>query len=276
MFKMTIRARKVKNWSSVSLTTSSQTQSTEIVQPLGDIIGFQWDLTAVATGTLSSANTLLSAIESVVITDGQGRTLFDGVGEDLARVGLWVSKGGKYVTPAAISTTSQSWTAQINFPVKLADQNVKVQVTFAPYSDLASSGATGGTVSLTLRAIYGVLRDKAQTMRMYKSTQSVSSGDNSLGSQLPTVSNVNAMAFTVGTEGNITDISLSYDGSVTDISKVGVNYLKDAENDIYISGHQTGMFEFPITPFDVDASKTQLNFNMSSSDTIVIYLFTLE
>lgn len=273
---MTIRARKVKNWSSVSLTTSSQTQSTEIVQPLGDIIGFQWDLTAVATGTLSSANTLLSAIESVVITDGQGRTLFDGVGEDLARVGLWVSKGGKYVTPATISTTSQSWTAQINFPVKLADQNVKVQVTFAPYSDLASSGATGGTVSLTLRAIYGVLRDKAQTMRMYKSTQSVSSGDNSLGSQLPTVSNVNAMAFTVGTEGNITDISLSYDGSVTDISKVGVNYLKDAENDIYISGHQTGMFEFPITPFDVDASKTQLNFNMSSSDTIVIYLFTLE
>ena len=273
---MGIRTRTVKTWSSVSLTSSSQTESTETVQPLGDIIGFQFDLTAKAAGTLTGANTLLAAIDTVTITDGSGQTIFDGTGEDLARAGLWLSRGGKYVSPSTITTSDQTWNAQLNLPIKLSDQNVKVQVSFAPYSDLAASGANGGTVSLTLRAIYDSLGKDARTMRMYKVASSVASGDNALGSQLPNVGNVGVMAFTVGTESNISNFSLSYDGTVTDISKASTLYVEEWENDIYISGHQTGLFELPIKPFSVSPAKTRFDFSMSGSDTITTYLFSVE
>jgi|GEM_PF-3146384 len=266
------KTRTLKEYSSIALTASDVTQSTEIIEPLGDITGIDIDLSLTMVGTLVGAQPMTKAIKRLTITDKSGAPIIDVLGSDIDKLYQILNSKGHYVSVSNASTSATTYQATLNVPMKVANQPCKVQVVFAPYSDLATSGATGGTATLKLRFWYGAA---PYTMRIYKRTLSVASGDNNLGIQLVDGKQTIAMAFTIGTESNINNITFSTDGRVDEYSKMPLQQLTDLEKQQLVSGHTTGLFNMFIDPFVCDISKTKLAVNSAGADTMNMYQVAL-
>jgi len=265
-----LSARNIVSYSSVSLSTSA-TQESQVIVPVVkglDIIGFDLQLSVTATGTLSSAKNVLYAIQRLAIVDKSGSPVMDVAGSDLNKLVYWLSPRGTYQTPAtSTQNTAETFESRLNLPIKYADQVAYVQVTFAPYSALATSGCTGATVSLGMGAYYGMAQ---KTMRIYKSANSVSSGVNHLGFNLQDGVTAVIMGWTVGTESYVTDVIFSRFGDIDDYSAIVPQTFINIDTET-VSGHETGMFNLYVSPFVISKSNTKLDFNMSSSDTVTVY-----
>jgi len=255
---------------SITASTSDQVQSTQVIEPLGDIVALQFDLSVVLSGTPSGAQPITKAIKRIALTDRNGIVIMDIAGTDLDKLEYWLMGGEyKYTTIPTAGTTTQSVSIKLNLPIKLSEQPAKIQITFAPYTDLATSGATGGTYTLKVRVWYGTA---LQTLRVYKRSVSLASGDNALGYQLPDGVNTQIFGFVVSSESAINYITFSADGTIDHYAKITLNDLAKIENQVFDSGHITGIFNMFVAPFKTDISKTRFTVNANASATMDIYL----
>lgn len=265
------KSRTLVQYSSVSLTDNAQVQSTQIIPTVADVTGIDWDLTVNAAGTLTGAKTVENAIQRMVISDRNGKPVMDVAGTDLPFLAMLLSPSGSYSTPdTATDATDKYYRDVLGITAILANQPLSLQVTFAPYSALATSGATGATVDLTVNVWCGSnLGNK--TTRIYKRTVSVESGDNFEGINLVNGVPTSILAFTIGTESNLNSVTFSSDGSIDDLSKILPQQIINLENDVYRDQHQTGKFNLFVSPFVVQTQNTRLDFNAAGSDTVSIY-----
>lgn len=265
------KSRTLIQYSSVSLSANAQVQSTQVLPTLADVIGIDWDLKVNTAGTLTGAKTVENAVQRMVISDKNGKPVMDVAGTDLPFLSLLLSPSGSYSTPdTATESTDKYYRDVLGITAVLSDQPLSLQITFAPYSALATSGATGATIDLTMNVWYGSNLGN-ETTRIYKRTISVVSGDNFEGVNLVNGVNTKILAFKIGTESNLNSVSFSSDGNIDDLSKILPQQVINLENDAYRDQHQTGMFNLFVNPFAVETQNTRLDFNAAGSDTVNIY-----
>lgn len=265
------KTRTLLQYSSVSLSANTQVQTAVIIPTLADVTGIDWDLKVNVAGTLTGAKTVEKAIQRMVISDRNGRPIMDVAGVDLPLLSLLLSPSGSYSTPeTATESTDKYYRDVLGITAVLANQPLTMQITFAPYSALATSGATGATVDLTMNVWYGSNLEN-QTTRIHKRTMSVVEGDNFIGKNLVNGVNTGIMAFKIGTVSNLNSISFSSDGNIDDFSRLLPQQLINLENDVYRDGHQSGIYNLFVTPFKVATQNTRLDFNIAGSDIIDIY-----
>ncbi len=260
------KRRTIQALSSVAMSASSAPQSEVDIPNAGSLIGLILHLTQSTTGTLTGANTLDYAIQAVDIKDRKGNWIAQNVrGRDLNEIETLF--GEKGINTAVATTSSSSQTRRYYIPLAVAqkDMTARMQVTIAPYSDMATSGATGGTVTLTVVGVYQS-EDTGYTTRYTRLSQSIVSGTNRFAPNLPKNRLISRVAFTVGTESNVTDLTFSRDGSDEHQALTPADMIA-IEQDSFISGHVTGQFRLPITPF-VPADNTVLDVTGAGSDTI--------
>jgi len=272
------KSRTVVQYSSVSLTTGTQVQSNVVLPTPGDVLGIDIDLTVNVAGTLTGAKTVENAISRFSVADRTGKSIVDVAGTDLPFLSLLLTDIGAYTTPeTATASTNKYYRDLLAITATLANQPLQLQVTFAPYSALATSGATGATVSLTIGVWYGVATN---TTRIYKRAVNVTAGDNfegvnlvnsSMDSKTNLFTKTNILAFSIGTESNLNYVTFSSDGSADDLGKLIPQQLINLEDNRYRDGHQTGKFNLFVSPFVVQTQNTRLDFNAAGSDTITIY-----
>ncbi|MBS3087004.1 hypothetical protein J4226_00230 [Candidatus Pacearchaeota archaeon] len=265
------KTRTLVQYSSVSLDNNAQAQSSLVIPTLADVIGIDWDLTVNAAGTLVGAKTVENAIQRMVISDRNGKPVMDVAGSDLPLLSLLLSPNGSYSTPdTATQNTDKYYRDVLGITAVLANQPLSIQITFAPYSALATSGATGAIVNLTINIWYGSNLGDATT-RIYKRTMSVVSGDNFVGKNLVNGVNTHILAFKIGSESNLSSVTFSSNGDMDDFSRLLPQQIINLENDIYRDKHQTGIFKLFVEPFKVETQNTRLDFSSTGSDTVSVY-----
>lgn len=256
----------------VSMSASAQAQDEVTIPVYGDIRGFLIVMTQSTTGTLTGANTIEKAIRDLSVIDASGDQLLQGIrGQDLLFLERYLNKGNNRTIPTT-SSTSATETFWLPLNVEKKDQHAKIQLTVAPYSDMATSGATGGSITYKLVAMYDDPSPETQTEKIQRITKSVSSGVNTLGVNLPYSALINSLLFTVGTEANITDIKFSGDGS-KELDGVTVEQLTALDDALLNDGHVSTQFSLYNSPF-VSSPATVLDFNMSSSDTLQLFVLS--
>ncbi len=261
--------RTIAQYSSVAATTSQITESAVIIEPAGDITGLDFQLSVAAAGTLSTPSSRLAMIKRVTITDRSGAPILDVLGTDLMKLYLWMNPSGAYTSPSTV--TGGGTTDTLNFvlplPISLKEQPAKLQVILAPYSDLATSGATGATYNLAINGWYGSV---PQTLRVYKRTIAIAAGDNSLGIQL--VDNKNTQAIGIAlTASNTNYLTFSSDGKIDNLSKITLQQLADMETMLYMNGHQTNIYNLFVAPFVSRISNTKFSINAVTTDSVDIF-----
>ena len=263
------KTRRILQHSGLALTTSPQSKSAEVIDPMDDITGIDIELTVNATGTLTGAKNVLNAIQKLTIVDRKGSSIMDIDGTDIDKVLQILSPNGSYVTPdTTTEATDKYFKGLLNLPIQAKDQACKVLVTFNPYSSLATSGCTGATVDLDVRAWYG---NAQSTLRIHKKTLTLTTDDNEIGYKLSDALNTLKLAFVIGTESNINHIKFSSAGQVDEYSAMPLQQLINFEKMLYKDGHQTGLFNLFIDPFMSSTSLTKLSLNMGSADTLLVY-----
>jgi hypothetical protein len=257
---------------SVSMGTSDLAQSQVIIEPLGDITALEFRITQSTTGTLTGPRPIETAIKSIVVVDRAGKPILDIKGTDLPKLDFWTNGVGSYNPSVNTSSTPQIKTWVIALPIKLEDQPAKLQVVFAPYTDMASSGATGGSVALRITAWYGVA---PYTLRIYKRDLSLSAGDNNLGINLVDGKDIlpNGLTLDVASEATINHITFSSDGRMDERAKLPLAELIEIERIVYKNGHITGLINLFVAPFRTDISRTKLTINASASTTVTVWHF---
>lgn len=257
------------NYSSVAYTASTQTQTQVVIDPsFGDVSGFAFNLTSTATGTLSSPTPVTRAISQIVVTDNQGKTLLQLQGRDLDKIAFLLSPQGEYTTASNNSNSPVSWNAILPVNIATKHQPAKVQVTFAPYSALASSGATGGTLSLSVDVVYAPTNGLTHQINVVQ--LALASGSNTYSSSLANL-NTLQLGFAVGTESNINYLNFSPDGKVDVYSSQTLQSFIDLDNALMRDGHQTGIFNLWVSPFNYSTSSSRFVVNGAGSDTIYVY-----
>jgi hypothetical protein len=267
------KSRTLQQYADKSLTTGSQVQSTIFFPTEGDVIGLGIDLTANIGGTLTGAKAVTNAIQNLVISDKDGKTLVDVAGVDLPLLCLMLNGVGAYSTPqTATEDTDKTYRDVLGIQAKTKDQPLKMQVTFAPYSAMATSGADEGVVDLTFTSWYGVAN---ATTRIYKVEKTLVAGDNRLGVEMPDGVPTNILAFSITDETKINSISFSANGKLgEDLSKVLPQAIISLEEDTLRDGHQTGIFKLPVEPFVSSIINSKFDLNMVETEDIDLFLIS--
>ncbi|MBI2445109.1 hypothetical protein HYV43_01840 [Candidatus Micrarchaeota archaeon] len=268
------KRQTIQALSSISMSASAAPQSEVTIPNVGALVGLVLHLTQSTTGTLTTAATLDYAIQSIDVKDRQGNWIAQNIrGRDLTFIETVFGANGINTSVATTSGSNQTRRYFIPLEISQKDQDAKLQVTIAPYSDMAASGATGGTVSLTVVGIYST-NDPGYTRRYTRLSQSIVSGTNRFGPNLPQNRKVAMVGFTVGTESNVTDVTFTRDGTV-ELPAITPADMIALDQDTFVSGHQTGRFKLPLTPF-VPNPVTQLDVNGAGSDTVNWFLVLME
>lgn len=261
-----VRSVVVQSLSNISMTTSNQPQNEVDIPSYADVIGFIFELTASTTGTLSGANTLASALSRIGIRDVTGKNIFQEIrGVDLNTISTYQGIG-QTITVATVSASNQTMRWFVPCNIERKDMTSRIQVTIAPYSDMASSGATGGTVSLTTTAVYLDNTNVERTTRYMRITQSIVSGANRFAPNLPKQVPIVSLLGTVGTESNITNFNFSADGNA-ELQQLTLGQITAMEDWLLVDGHLSGRFSLFNTAF-VSNDRTILDVNAGGSDTI--------
>lgn len=262
-----LRKALVQSLSSVSLNATSTSTQSEVDIPIrGDILAIGIELTVAAGGTLSSANTLASAISEISIKDKGGVAVWTKLrGTDLPILDRFFNVG-RSRTVATITNSAQTHRFMIWNPITTGDQGARLQLTLASYGALDSSGATSGTVSVVVTAYYADAGNVGATQRISRITQSCVSGTNRFAPNLPKGKQITDLLFSLSTEGDIDSITFSADGRA-ELASITLGELEAFDDVRLVSGHVSGQFSLYVTPFVADTN-TQLDVEASASEDI--------
>lgn len=266
-----VKTAIVQSVSSLAMSAASSPQTEVDVPNFGDLIGLNIELTQISTGTLVTPNTIDFAIESMSIKDRLGNPIWQNIrGRDLNEFellnGFYVNNKGINTAVATSSTSSATRRYHIPFRIDGAMYPVKFQMTIAPFSAMAASGTTGGTVSVRVSAIYRNESANDVTDRLLRLTQAVVSGTNRFAPNLPKGRLINHLAFSIGTESNLTRVTFSSDGSA-EISDFTISEAVALDQNLFNSGHVTGIINIYNSPF-VSTDVTIYDIEASGSDTL--------
>lgn len=266
-----VRKAVIQSLSSVSLGASQSPQNEIDIPNRGDMAFLEVVLTASLTGTLSGPKPFDNVLAFLSLKDKAGRPIFSSVrGTDLEPLDFFLNRG-RQKSVANVSNSAQTARFIIPCNVETKDMTARLQVTLEAYSatTLATSGATGGTVSLDFIAWYMDTTDLKFTQRIYRLTQSIVSGLNRFAPNLPKDVVILYLLFTIGTESNLTNVTFSADGS-TELDQLRPTDMQAIDDTVYVSGHQTGWFSLYNSPFQSD-TKTILDVTGAGSDTLQWY-----
>lgn len=266
-----VRTAKIDSGSSITMGAGASSR-TEVTIPTGygDLVALGVEISVLASGTLTGAKTLEKAVQQLSIKDKSGRSIFSQIrGEDLVYFDRYFN-GGRSRTVATVSGTAQTHRFLVPLNIDKEDMPARLQLTVSAYSDMATSGATGGTFSYEIVGYYQDDSKTNYTQRITRLTQSIGSGINRFAPQLPEQVIIHDLLFTVGTESNITDITFSSNGSAERMN-LRLGDLQAVEDSRLISGHVTGQFALMNSPF-VRTPNTILDINGAGSDTLQWYV----
>jgi hypothetical protein len=257
----------------VTLNTSSQAQNEILIPNFGDIYAVSVTFSALATGTLSSASTLEKAINQLIVKDKSGVQLMQNIrGQDLLMLERFRNNGINR-TIATISGSAQTETFFIPLNIEQKHQEAKIQLIASPYSDLATSGCTGGTLVYSLNIWYYDQTEAIQTEKIQRITKSANIGVNSFGVDLPKGIVINNIYFTTTTESYLTNIRFTGDGN-KEMDALTPEMLKAIDNARQVSGHVTNNFCLYNMPF-VSTPSTNLDFTNGTADTIQLFVVSV-
>lgn len=276
---MIFKTSNVQSLSSISMSTSSAPQSEVDIPNQGDLIGLNIELTQSTTGTLTGANTIDYAIENIAIKDRFGNPIWQNVrGRDLNEIeglsSFFVNAKGIFTSVATTSSTAGTRRYHIPFRIDRAMFPCKIQTTLAPYSAMATSGATAGSVSVRVDGIYKDESANDTTDRILRISQSIVSGTNRFGPNLPKGRVISHLAVQAGTESNISKITMSRDGSL-EIADYTSAVWTPLDQDLFNSGHQSGLVNLYNSPF-VATEQSILDVEGAGSDTLQWFIFLSE
>ena len=268
----------VNDYGNVSLTAAPQTQSTKSPLIYGTITALTIENTTNATGTLSTAQAISNIIQDLVIEDSSNNQICDLAGVDIPYLAFALSNHGVFTASAtATAGTNETDNYVLNWTIALKDQPVYIKLTLAPYSVLASSGATGGTADVKISAWY---EDNPQapvssspTFRLSRFDQGIANGTTTLNNYLGQgLSTTHLMArVTDNTESAFTSVTIRATAQ-TQIESQTLAELTSQDTNAFQSGHQTGFFVFPVSPF-VPSGATVYQVVGSASKTLRTFQF---
>jgi len=269
-----IRIRTVQTLSAKAMTASEATQDAVDIPSQGDILGFEFVLTQSTEGTLTGAKTIANAIKNLSIKDVRGQAIWSKIrGIDLSLFSRYMNIGrNRTIATSANSANTHRWFVPCNIEMK--HMTARLETTIAPYSDMATSGATGGSFTLEVKAWY---MDETQidfTQRFSRRTLDIISGSKSFAAILPKSKFVQNMLFTIGTESNISSINFSENGD-TELSDLKLAGLITLDDERLVDGHVTGEFSLynsSFTPTDL----TQFDVEGAGSDSMQLFLVVAE
>ena len=276
---MIFKTSIVQSLSSIAMSASSAPQSEVDIPNQGDVIGLNFELTQSTTGTLTGANTLDFSIENISVKDKFGNPIWQNVrGRDLNEIegltSFYVNGKGIFTSVATTSGSSQTRRYHVPFRIDRAMFPCKIQITVAPFGSMATSGATGGTVSLRVDAVYKDESANNTTDRILRLSQAIVSGTNRFGPNLPKGRVISHMAVQAGTESNVSKITFSRDGSF-EISDFTSAVWTALDQDLFNSGHQSGLINLYNSPY-VASEQSILDVEGAGSDTLQWFIFLSE
>ena len=253
-----------------ALSAATQTGSEYEIPNKGDMAGLIVEVTAQTTGSLSSAKKLALCISSLDIRDVHGVPVFNSIaGADLKYLKMWSGKQGKSLTETDVATAQANTDVYlIQHSIDSGDLPAKIQITYNPYSSMATSGTTACTATISVTPYY---RDNTtnKTDRIQKVVMSVAAGLNNLVPQLPRNRLLLKTAFAY-TAAYLTDVTISADGA--EELKVTANQLNAYEDELFYAGHVAGYGFIDHSPFVVTDTAI-MNWNSSTADTLSMYQF---
>lgn len=266
-----LRTRQLATASFTLSTANQDYQDIEIPQ-LGDLVGVKLSVTATASGTLTGANKLISVLRDVSLRDKTGEPITQGIsGGDLNYLTYISNNSGKKLTETTISSSSATDTYLLQMSVDKTDLPAKLRIGANPYSSSATSGATGGTLSVDIEVFY---REEAvaTTQRVYKQTTALVSGTNEIGQVLNRQRIINKLGIGFS-ESNLTSVLVSSDGSEQLNMKTAAmtTFMEGARADARISDKLL----VPVTPFFA-TDRSRLQILTSGSGNADIYQFLLD
>jgi hypothetical protein len=255
----------------VNLTTGTQQQQIIELPNEGDLKEFLIEVAATAAGTLTGANKLSEVIDSIKITDRNGDPVFSNVkGKHLKTRHFFGNL--KAITESTVSASTQTDTYSIPIRVDQSRYPVFVQITFAAYSALATSGATAGTGRVRVTGMYLDDPNDRRTERWFIRTKSLASGVQNIAPDIIKDTKILATYLQFATEADLTDVTFSRDGAL-ELDQWTVTQFTGFDNAKTISGHQTGLFSLYHDPY-VATAKTRFDMNMSSSEDVDFHFFS--
>jgi len=235
---------------SVTLSTTPTPVPMKPLPVLGHVIGLKISVTASASGTLSSPAPLTAAIQSFNLKDAGQRDILPATiaGSDLVNLEYLLNPKGIAVSVPNVSNSSQTFSFILYLPVAVTAQPAFLSLVLAPYSALASSGATGGSAEV---AVAWVVEDRMAsqqtTARVFTFAPSLVAGANSLAFYLDRSKRTTLISAVIpdASFSNVTFRS----ATETEIQNATEADLAAIDNSVTNSGHQSGLQVFRISPF---------------------------
>ncbi len=239
----------------------------------GDLKAVSLQVTQDTAGTLSANAKLVRAIEGLRITDKGGNPITQNIrGIDLREL-MFFGNGGRDISEQDTNNSTRTDLYYIPIRVDSSVYPVKVQFELAAYSSMAT-GATSGNARFVLNGWYADDPNDKRTERIWRIQKSGAVGTNRYAPDLPRGKQVTATYFQITTEGNLTNVTFTRDGSV-EIKEVTVNDFKAINNAVLLDQHKTGFFNLFHTPYQINEN-TELTFEHSGTDTDQIFLRLLD
>lgn len=257
---------------SKTLSVNTQDGTDYEIPDLGDVAGIMIRVTASASGTLTTPAKLRAALSKIELRDKKGKTIFSNIsGADLNNLQYQTCAAGKKTTETDTANSSNTDDYMLQWAIDRKDLPARMRITYAAYSALAASGATGGSAQVDVTILY---RDGStgSTSRVTKVTTTLATGENDVSALIPRGVLVNKILANV-TEANLTDVTMSRDGSEELKLKTATlaKYLEQYRVDARISGSLI----IPCQPFE-SGDRTQLKFNCGTGFTLDLLFLTVE
>lgn len=263
-------------WKSIVLDTITKTLTDNAgvmgeveIKNKGGLMALGLVVTQSTTGTLVTPNPIDRALQLVSLKDSATNPIFSSIrGQDLAVLEHMFGQFG--VNTAVPDTANSANKRKYILPVSIKREHLtaKLQITVAPYSAMAASGATGGSVTVKVIGIYGDGMEPEKTTRYFRAEQEIASGTKSFGNKLTKQRLVSdgGLVGVVTTESNITSITFSADGG-EELQAMTMDDFAAHETQTRVSGHVTGRFKIPHMAF-VPTEETVLDVDAAGTDTI--------
>ena len=267
---------------SVTLGSSSLTQSAKQIPNYGSVQGLDFRLTVALAGATASvdSDTIDRVIESLTIETNKGKTIANLTGTDLPIIQTVLSPIGQRTAVPEVATDSSgngsaTYSTFIPMSISAADMPAVVKVQFAAASSLVSSTLTStgtATVTFDLRASYST--SKIDTVFVKASNPPVADGENALAPYLPQGLECRSVVMWLGSGGDadLTYVTLEQNGAAL-LSRQPTWSFENDDNALMVSGHLSGEIILRVPVFTVD-STTVLNVDLGTAGTPVrLYRF---
>lgn len=286
---MTYVRKLIKNYGTISVTTSPQPQAQVVIPNFGDLVALDLELAmaiTIGTGAVATGNALM-AMRSITFRDKRQQIIHDcpQPSLDVQATAFILSANidapqvrGEYVTLSNI--TSSGGSAQMKIPVRIntSDQPATVDWTLGVLSDfLGTVGTATSTVTFQLWGIWHDPNTKADgtpallTLRTIVAPKTgLGTGDNYIDLTPYTGLLVNDLMIYYASDSNLNNITFTPDGSIA-IDSAYLQHFINYENGVLEKGHQVGLVWLDMDSF-YPSSKSKLDVNLLVSTPIRLYL----